>query len=167
MKPFFQFLPFVLCLSLLAVSASAETVPLPSEYLDFIQSRGPDDPEYADLFPNEDTHADNQADHSDEIEPETEPETEPEVQPEPEKTQEPTFESQDSNTPETEAPAETQEPTEVTEASKDPEETISLQELVQSVHNTESACQYIAGFLLFFVVCALCYFSYKFFKIFF
>lgn len=163
MKPFFQFLPFVLCLSLLAVSASAETVPLPSEYLDFIQSRGPDDPEYADLFPNEDTHADNQADHSDE----TEPETEPEVQPEPEKTQEPTFESQDSNIPETEAPAETQEPTEVTEASKDPEETISLQELVQSVHNTESACQYIAGFLLFFVVCALCYFSYKFFKIFF
>ena len=179
MKPFFQILPFVLCLSLLAVSASAETVPLPSEYLDFIQSLGPDDPEYTDLFPNEDTHADNEADHSDlfpnedthadneaDHSDETVPETEPEAQPEPEKTQEPTFESQDSTPTETDPP-ETVEPTEVTEASKDPEETISLQELVQSVHNTESACQYIAGFLLFFVVCALCYFSYKFFKIFF
>lgn len=165
MKPFFRILPFFLCLSLLTVSASAETVPLPSEYLDFIQSRGPEDPEYADLFPEEDTHADNEADHSDEMDPETEPETEPEAQPEPEGTEEPTFESQDSTPTETEPP-ETVDPTEVTEVTEDPDDAFSLQELVQSARNTETACQYIAGFLLFFVVCALCYFSYKFFRIF-
>lgn len=158
MKPFFQILPFLLCLSLLSVSASAETVPPPSEYLDFIQSLGPDDPEYPDLFPNEDIYSDNAADRSDETEPETQPETE--------ETQETPFESQDSNTAETE-PSETAEPTPVTEESQDPDEMFSLQELLQSAKNTESACQYIAGFLLFFVVCALCYFSYKFFKIFF
>lgn len=158
MKPFFQILPFLLCLSLLSVSASAETVPPPSEYLDFIQSLGPDDPEYPDLFPSEDIYSDNSADLSDETEPETQPETE--------ETQETPFESQDSNTAETE-PSETAEPTPVTEETQDPDETFSLQELLQSAKNTESACQYIAGFLLFFVVCALCYFSYKFFKIFF
>ena len=162
MKPLFQILPFLLCLSLLTVSASAETVPPPSEYLDFIQSLGPDDPEYPDLFPNEDTYSDNEADRSDE----TEPETEPETQPETEETEEPPIESQDSNAAETE-PSETAEPTQVTEETQDPDETFSLQELLQSAKNTESACQYIAGFLLFFVVCALCYFSYKFFKIFF
>lgn len=161
MKPFFRILPFFLCLSLLTVSASAETVPLPSEYLDFIESLGPDDPEYPDLFPNEDAHADNEADHSDEMGPETEPETEPE----PEETEEPTFESQDSTSTETEPP-ETVEPTEVTEVTEDPDDAFSLQELLQSARNTETACQYIAGFLLFFVVCALCYFSYKFFRIF-
>lgn len=158
MKPFFQILPFLLCLSLLTVSASAETVPPPSEYLDFIQSLGPDDPEYPDLFPNEDIYSDNSADLSDETEPETQPETE--------ETQETPFESQDSNTAETE-PSETAEPTPVTEETQDPDEMFSLQELLQSAKNTESACQYIAGFLLFFVVCVLCYFSYKFFKIFF
>ena len=58
-------------------------------------------------------------------------------------------------------------PTEVIEAV---EETINpevMEELLMSAQNSEFALQIIAGFLLFFTVVALCYFCYKFFRIFF
>lgn len=47
----------------------------------------------------------------------------------------------------------------------DDEDTLSL--ILTSQQNTEYATQLIAGFGLFFVVCVICYFSYKFFRIFF
>ena len=42
-----------------------------------------------------------------------------------------------------------------------------LEGILLSAQNTEYAVQLIAGFLLFFVVVLLCYFCYKFFRIFF
>lgn len=76
--------------------------------------------------------------------------------------------------PETWAYTETQpetEPTEtiplVTEVTIDPEDEDMLSLILTSQQNTEYATQLIAGFGLFFVVCVICYFSYKFFRIFF
>lgn len=40
-------------------------------------------------------------------------------------------------------------------------------QLVESQQNTEYAVQMLSGFCLFFVICILCYFGYKFFRIFF
>lgn len=54
----------------------------------------------------------------------------------------------------------------VTEVTPAPDYTNSLQQILETLQNTEFATQTIAGFLLFFVVCVLCYFCYKFFKIF-
>lgn len=62
------------------------------------------------------------------------------------------------------------EPTEtipmVTEVAIDPDED-TLSQLLTSHRNTEYATQLIAGFCLFFTVFIICYFSYKFFRIFF
>ena len=43
----------------------------------------------------------------------------------------------------------------------------TLAAILESCRNIEGILTFICGFLLFFVVVALCYFSYKFFKIFF
>ena len=173
MSAIFHILSIILYAAILILSPCVAEAEVPDEYKDFIQSRGPDDPEYYDYFQDEDPYSDNASDLSDsdtepapETEPETEapPETEPETQPETEpETQEPTFESQDSKpTDPVEEPTEPQ----VTEETQDPDTTDPLLQVLQSVQNTESACQYIAGFCLFFVVCLLCYFSYRFFRIF-
>lgn len=72
-----------------------------------------------------------------------------------------------------EAETETEGETEPTEIPVIPEETNDsdadtlLGQLVESQQNTEYATQLISGFCLFFVVCILCYFGYKFFRIFF
>ena len=73
---------------------------------------------------------------------------------------------------ETESPTEPEtEPTVtipmVTEVAIDPDEEDTLSQLLTSHRNTEYATQLIAGFCLFFTVCIICYFSYKFFRIFF
>ena len=86
---------------------------------------------------------------------ETEPE---ETDPEPE----PTFESQDSNSPTQDTTA----PTEVIEV-VETDYNAPLASILQELENLDTAVQYCSGFLLFFVVVVLCFFSYKFFKIFF
>lgn len=73
---------------------------------------------------------------------------------------------------ETESPTEPEtEPTEtipmVTEVTIETDEEDTLSLILTSQQNTEYATQLIAGFGLFFTVCIICYFSYKFFRIFF
>lgn len=63
------------------------------------------------------------------------------------------------------------EPTEtipsIPEETTDDEQNALLAELVESQQNTEYAVQTLSGFGLFFVICVLCFFGYKFFRIFF
>lgn len=72
------------------------------------------------------------------------------------------IESQDSNTP----AQESTEPTQVIEVI-DHDYNGPLTAILQEVQGFSYTAQLIASFLLFFVVVILCYFSYKFFKIFF
>lgn len=68
---------------------------------------------------------------------------------------------------ETEAPE--TEPTEIPvipEVTNGPDQDSLLTQLVESQQNTAYATQLLCGFGLFFVVCVLCYFGYKFFRIF-
>lgn len=71
-------------------------------------------------------------------------------------TTDPTFESQDST-----------EPTQVIEVPETIDYNGPLASILQELENLSTAMQYCTGFLLFFVVVVLCFFSYKFFKIFF
>ena len=59
------------------------------------------------------------------------------------------------------------EPTTVIEMAEQIDYTELLGNILTSCQNTEYAFQLISGFLLFFVVVVLCYFCYKFFRIFF
>ncbi len=72
------------------------------------------------------------------------------------------IESQDSNTP----TQESTEPTQVIEVI-DHDYNGPLTAILQEIQGFSYTAQLIASFLLFFVVVILCYFSYKFFKIFF
>ncbi len=74
----------------------------------------------------------------------------------------PPFESQDSNSP----TQESTKPTEVIEVI-DHDYNGPLTAILQEIQGFSYTAQLIASFLLFFVVVILCYFSYKFFKIFF
>lgn len=83
--------------------------------------------------------------------------------------EEPEEETQSEADAETETEGQT-EPTEIPvipEATDDSDMDSLLGQLVESQQNTEYATQIISGFCLFFVVCILCYFGYKFFRIFF
>ena len=143
MKILFHILPFFICFSLLIPTAFAEEVPPENSLLIYT-------PDESEEISSDDTTP---PDSSESVLPETEasePSQSDTLPPEPEQ---PSIESQDSTTP-------------VTEGTQDVDMN-SLQQIMDSLQNTEFATQTIAGFLLFFVVCVLCYFCYKFFKIFF
>ena len=59
------------------------------------------------------------------------------------------------------------EPTAVIEMAEQIDYSELLANILASSQNTEYALQLISGFLLFFVIVVLCYFCYKFFRIFF
>ena len=155
MKFLFHILPFFICFSLLIPTAFAEEVPPENSLLIYT-------PDESEEISSDDTTP---PDSSESVLPETEasePSQSDTLPPEPEQ---PSIESQDSTTPVTSPPT-TSETTPVTEGTQDVDMN-SLQQIMDSLQNTEFATQTIAGFLLFFVVCVLCYFCYKFFKIFF
>lgn len=153
MKTFLSILPFFLCLCLLLPTAYAdEFTPAPQEpEASETPLEIPNDPYTSfDGSDTEPTEAPTESESPEETLP---PETSP-------------IESQDSNSSDEEAPTEPTETT--TPVTEEPPNTDSdsLLQLLESVQNTEYATQLIAGFLLFFVICVLCFFSYRFFRIF-
>ena len=148
-----KFLPLFLSLLILfPIPAFADSV-----------APAPQEPEATEAAPFEDDYT--SYDGSD-----TEPlETQPEVPEEteaPASTPEPTFEYQDSNDPPQTPTEPSTKPTEVIEVVEN-DYTGMLTTILQEVQGFAYTSQLIAGFLLFFVVVTLCFFSYKFFKIFF
>ena len=153
-------LPFLLSLVLVLPSpAFADVAPAPQEP-EATEAPATLPEDYSDDFTDvdgSDTEPLETVEPPAETEPEeTEPETDPVQEPAP------TFESQDSISPTQDTTA----PTEVIEV-VETDYNGPLASILQELQNLDTAVQYCTGFLLFFVVVVLCFFSYKFFKIFF
>ena len=121
----------------------------------------PQEPDASESVPFEDDYTSYDASDTEPLETEAPAETQA-----PASDPEPTFESQYSNDPPQTPTDPSTEPTEVIEVVEN-DYTGMLTSILQEVQGFAYTSQLIAGFLLFFVVVTLCYFSYKFFKIFF
>lgn len=129
----------------------------------------PQEPDASESVPFEDDYTSYDASDTEPLETQPEAPTETEAPAEtqaPASDPEPTFESQYSNDPPQTPTDPSTEPTEVIEVVEN-DYTGMLTSILQEVQGFAYTSQLIAGFLLFFVVVTLCYFSYKFFKIFF